>query len=166
MAWEKSRGWPIIVADAARKAKSALDLSQINIDKTPFDLFERQASEWKNSSNTETLQQILLLLAVFEPACPLEITLVQGFIEHGGSNITQAQIRDLISTVGYQLEGVDEGKIKLGFKAFAEHIRDSHLSKKDMRNILELIVDWLAHEEDLDPKTGGYFFLIGQIQVK
>ena len=155
--WEKSRGWPIIVADAARKAKFATDIRLINIDKTPFELFERQASEWIKSVNNEILFQLLLLLAVFEPACPLEIGFVQGFLEYLGYKKTQAQIRDIISPVGYQIEGLSEGRIKLGFKAFAEHIRDSYLSKRDLRDILEKIVNWFINEEDLDPKTVGAF---------
>lgn len=107
--WEKSGGLAIIVADVARKAKSLKNLDGINVGKTLFDLFERQAREWTESPNRELLHQTLLLLAIFEPACPLELSLVQGFLEHMGYSRTQSEVRNLIRPIAYQVEGLDEG---------------------------------------------------------
>jgi len=155
--WEKSRGWPIIVADAARKAKFTKKLGEIDIDKTPYELFERQAREWTEASQKEILYHVLLLLAIFEPACPLELSLVQGFLLHTQFHLTQSEIRYLLHPVAHQVEGLDEGQIKLAFKAFAEHIRNAYLSPKDTRNFLGRITVWLKEEEDLDAKTTGLF---------
>ena len=156
--WRVTQGTPVLVIAAAKSlVESQGDFTSVKIDSQLNSVFERQASEWRLSQETDTdpLQDTLLLLAIFEPATPLGLDMVQSFVEHRYQcSMSLAELRRLLQIVGAQLEGFETGSaVKLGLKAFADYIRHSYCSRNDLRRVLEGIVTWLSDDEDIDPKT-------------
>ncbi len=155
-----SQGWPVLVLAAAKSARDQRDnLNAVQVDRSVDSVFARQAGEWHASSSNppDLLSQVLLLLAIFEPVTPLELDLVQSFLEYQDIKLSLADLRQELLPVGAQLEGMSVGRVKLGLKAFAEYVRDRYCSKRDLREAMESIVSWLITESDIDPKTLSAF---------
>lgn len=155
--WRVSQGWPVLVLEAAKKVQaSQQDLTTVQIESSVDEVFARQASEWNSTSTVDglnTLHEVLLLLAIFEPACPIDLDLIQSYLKHRGLEMTLNDLRQAIQPVNTQIEGVEIGKVKLGLKAFAEYVRDRYCSQKDLYQSLERIVDWLIDEPTLEART-------------
>jgi TPR repeat protein len=152
-----SQGWPVLVLSAARSAQKNKDnLDAVQIDRSVDTVFERQAGEWKlfvPQFDIDILHDLLMLLSVFEPATPLDLGLVQSYLQHKGISVSLIQLRQLLQRIAVQIEGLGAGRIKLSLKAFAEYIRGRYCSRKDLKKVLEAIVDWLCVEDDIDAKT-------------
>ena len=115
--------------------------------------FERKACEWQETvvvSNGDMLNKVMLLLAIFEPVAPLELDLIQGYLQTQGITVRQAEL--VKSKVGAQIDGLDERCIKLSLRAFGEYIRASYCSRHDLKNSLEQVTNWLANENLQDAK--------------
>lgn len=155
-----SQGWPVLVLAAAKSAREQRDnLNAVQVDRSVDSVFARQAGEWHASSSNppDLLPQVLLLLAIFEPVTPLELGLIQSFLEYQDIKLSLADLRQELLPVGSQLEGMSVGRAKLGLKAFAEYVRDRYCSKRDLREAIESVVSWLITESDADPRTLSAF---------
>jgi TPR repeat protein len=155
-----SQGWPVLVLAAAKSAREQRDnLNAVQVDRSVDSVFARQASEWYTDSpdSPDLLHELLLLLGIFEPVAPLELGLVQSYLDYQNIKLTLAELRQELLPVGAQLEGMSVGRIKLGLKAFAEYVRERYCSKRDIRGVMESIIGWLKTESDIDTKTLSAF---------
>lgn len=155
-----SQGWPVLVLAAAKSAREQRDnLNAVQVDRSVDSVFARQASEWYEgtSESPDLLHELLLLLAIFEPVAPLELGLVQSYLDYQNIKLSLADLRQELLPVGAQLEGMSVGRIKIGLKAFAEYVRERYCSKRDLRGVIESITGWLETESDIDTKTLSAF---------
>ena len=147
--WKTSSGWPLMVIEASRLAQEHVsDLDHIRFDKSK--LFERQVNEWRSARiqlDSEVVKEIMILMAIFEPVSPLDLDLIQAFIERNGDKYSRDEIKQSLQFVTSQIEGLDANRIKLALKAFAEFIREQWLGRLDLQRQLEEIVHWLANKE-------------------
>ena len=159
--WQDSKGWPMLVTAAAKEARLRNgDLAAVQTYDQPYTVFWRQAKEWRTDNllgTKDLLKEILILLALFEPVAPIKLDLLQSYVLYQHCELSLADIQQLLQPVSGQIEGLDEGQIKLGLKAFAEFIRDKYCSLKDLRHALEAIVLWLSIDEEIDGKTVAAF---------
>ncbi len=133
--WQASLGWPLLVASAARSVREhGGDFTQATVDRSVDTILQRQAREWRSTSEQgdanssfDVLKEVLALLAVFEPATPIDLDDIQGFIEYQGTVIALDDLRHQLQSVGPQVEGLDVSRIKLRLKTFADYVRTTHL---------------------------------------
>ena len=150
--WHVSHGWPVLVLAAAASGQHHLsDLDNTRIDTSVDSVFARQASEWEDK--TELLQKILMLLSIFEPATPLDLSYLQSYLQSKGTTLSLAEVRKILKPVAAQIEGLGVGRIKLSLQAFGEYVRTRYSSKKDLKQGLTVVCDWLGTEVDIDVKT-------------
>jgi TPR repeat protein len=159
--WKASGGWPLMVLDASKLAQvNPNDLDRIHIDRSKDSLFERRVNEWR-STNIDNLHDalidILKLLSIFEPVAPVDLDLIQAFLESNGAKVSRDEIKQELQRVSSQIEGLDANRIKLTLKAFAEYIRERWLGKKDLLRTLDDIVDWLSKKEYDDQELLAQF---------
>ncbi|MEM7539416.1 MAG: tetratricopeptide repeat protein, partial [Chloroflexota bacterium] len=153
--WKKSGGLPLFVQDVAQQIPEYRhNLGQMKIQQGSNSVFQRQAEAW----NTNTLQQLLHLLTIFEPVSSLDMDTLQSFLEHQDLDLSSAELRHLLEPVHTQLEGLESGQLKLGLKAFAEYVRDRYCSKRDLARALEVVVTWLSTAtDDISARTVASF---------
>ena len=155
--YRKSDGWALMVDHVAQKIRrSGGDYTQVTIENSNIDVLKGQVQEWQTN---DLLREILLLLAIFEPATPLQLSFIQYFLEHKYkiSRLNKGHLRQVLQPVQTQLQGLDTDRVKLSLKTFAEYVRDIHCSERDLRRALSDIVIWLADDEDIDADTLAEF---------
>ncbi|NNJ11630.1 sel1 repeat family protein [Chloroflexales bacterium ZM16-3] len=151
-----SQGRPLLVLAAAQKAREQrYNLAAIEVDKSNDSLFQRQAEEWGGAGldGASMMPDILLLLAIFEPATTLDLSLLQSFLRSQDIHLSLPDLRQLLSRVSVQLEGLEAGRIKLSLRAFAEYVLTRRFSPHDVQLVLEKLVSCLVIETDIDAKT-------------
>lgn len=156
--WQASKGWPLLVVETAKY----IQLNGKPSDNIPFytkadSVFERQAKQWKDGS--AVLNDALYFLAVFEPAIPVDLAIIQSFLEFRlpGKCYSQPELRELLGPIASQIEGLEIGQVKLALKAFAEYIRGRYWSTLDLERILKSITQWLSEDEEPDAKVIAAF---------
>jgi len=162
--YEKSRGWSLQVAAIARKLKEVNgDFKVVDIDDGLSKYFERQKDEWftayKSVEEAEYLLKVLHMLAIIEPISAISLDDVQGYLEYQfNKQFNLDQIKNLLQPVAYQIQGLETTKkyIKLGIKAFAEHVKKG-MGKRDLMRYLEEIVKWLKEDEYVELKLVAEF---------
>ena len=154
--WKESQGWPVLVQAAVQGVQHHRDdLSAIKISRSADAVFERQVREWGQSTqktNDYILVDLLHFLCIFEPATRVDLEYIQSYLEQNKISLRLPELRQILQPVHTQLEGLETGQIKLSLKAFAEYVRERHCSKRDLRQALEKVVEWLSIDEDVSAK--------------
>jgi TPR repeat protein len=171
--WQISQGWPLLILAAKKKREMHHGaLATLQIDRSADPIFERQAGEWKDitiiTNDGRASGEMLLLLAVFEPALPLDLDHIQSYLAFRSLQFTQAEIRQLLYQMGAQVEGLEAGKVKLSLRSFADYIRTQYYSHSDLHNNLKKIVEWLSSQSEIDAKLIATFlqYWLDPIQTK
>lgn len=153
--WQASQGLPMLVVAAARETQQYRDdLVAVPVDEISKSFWEHQVSKWSADSPNAAriLGDVLLLLALFEPATSLDLGSVQSFLTHRQISLSQADLEQLLNPVAVQLEGWEAGQVKLGLSELGRYIREKHWSRIDLQRALQAVTDWLAVEEELEAK--------------
>ncbi|NOJ83396.1 tetratricopeptide repeat protein [Myxococcus xanthus] len=157
---KSSRGAPLYVRDAIRRVQERGNYSAVNPSEGHYAIFEGQVKHWRTPGFTEDSDPLfasLLLLSVFDSVSPLELTLAQSFLERSGLNLSLSALREILSPVSGQIEGLSEGRIKLAVKAFAEYVCQQIYGNRDLRKYITRVGEWLAEEPDADAKLRASF---------
>lgn len=148
----KTDGWPLAVATVLEELRAGRNFQDINVASTIDKHLDRQARKWSGlpiGPGVDALDEILRLLAIFEPVMHLDFRLVQSYLRHQGFNATLPQLREQISPYRTQLDGFEVGGIKLALKLFADYVRKKYYSRSDIRHGLDSIVEWLASDQSV-----------------
>ncbi|PFB59137.1 hypothetical protein CN268_20030 [Bacillus anthracis] len=175
--WKVSEGLPLHVASIARAIVDVGgDFSKVNIEESVNGVLHEQAQKWtfvltgNEGFDIDVLREVLILLAIFEPVASLQLDDVFGYLQHKGIPMNKAQIRQVLTKVGYQLEGMNtkQERIKLSLKTFADHVRDTYYGYRETKNALQDIVNWLITDSEVGEELIARFlqYWMDKSQVK
>lgn len=158
----QSRGAPLYVTMVSQQIKDVGgNYKSVGLPASMKAIFQEQSSSWRTVGVDDTrdpLQAILALLTIFEPVRPLKIDYLQSFLKHRGIILSGPALRNTITPVASQIEGLESGYVKLAVKAFAEHVRTSLYTVPDICDLLSEISEWLAKDSEL-PNSVLFFYL-------
>lgn len=136
------------------------DINKINFTLYEEKNFEYECLKWfsEDRNERELIQQILLLLAVFEPVYPLNIELLQLFLRYENYNLCLPDIRAKLYRVSNQIEGFNSIRIKIANKKFAEYVRNFYFSRIDIQDFLKYVFKWFAIDKKVPLRLICQFF--------
>jgi TPR repeat protein len=151
----KSQGWPLMTVEVGRLVREELgDFQKVVVHESVQSIHEHRASQWRTAgpllSEIDPLQEILLLLALFEPVSPLTFAHIQAYLRSQGLEMRLPDIRNTMSSVSDQCEGMDADKIKLALGSFGEYLREKHFSDDDVLNGKTIAIKWIAGDLTID----------------
>ncbi|HYE81811.1 MAG TPA: metallophosphoesterase [Clostridia bacterium] len=127
---------------------SRIDISEIDrINNKGNEDFEEKAEFWLES---DFLEDILLLLALFEPVETLTLENFQSFLVTIGSNFRLPRIRKEIKKANNFLYDVSLKRVKLKDSDFSKYIVQNYFSKRDLLNFIELIFKWFVADSAIE----------------
>lgn len=152
--WERTKGWPMAVSMLARELQGNPERAA-SVEVDVRSILERNARLWQcetEPGKPDLLWETLVLLAMFEPISPLELGLVQSYLEHRKLKFSRglAELRERLTPIADQLDGWRAQCIKLGLQPFAKYVRDQFCSPIDLRRTMSALIEWLTDESDVD----------------
>lgn len=163
---EKTDGLPLLLSNIGNQVRnSSIKLSSIQINGIRNRHFELKAKEWighgaEQDENNVLKKEILGLLSIFEPVMPIHLEDVQSYLISRNLDFELPKIRQVLTPVSTQLQGLEIGRIKLTMRPFAEYIRETYFSRIDLFRIFKKITEWLINDPDINPALCSRLFVV------
>lgn len=136
--------------------------SQIKLDTDENELFLESCEKWFENNNQEFENislDILMLLALFNPVCALDIEVIQKYFKYKDIDYKLPFYRRLLINVRNQIEGIDSYKVKLSNRAFGEYVINFYFSRIDIEEYIDYIFSWFIKDKDISKKIICQFIL-------
>lgn len=131
-------------------------LSKLQLVSGTNELHARQAAAWTDLGDVGKLS--LMALALFEPVAALALPVLQAFLAGKLDHVPDlSDLRELLEPVANQVQGFDEGKIKLASRPFAVYVREKRFSRLDLAKPLEWLRRAIVADVDVDISTLATF---------
>ncbi len=148
----KTRGWPTEVAPLRVELEREGDPSRVKVRRRQESL-KRLASMWAG----EPTEQLLEVLAAFEPCGPLPVDALQGWLEFRSVPLRRPQVDTAIDRIADQVSGREGDQLRLALGPFGEYLRCTHYSKRDWRSIVVDVLRWVERDDTVTVKVAAAF---------
>ncbi|MBH8583026.1 MAG: AAA family ATPase [Thermoactinomyces vulgaris] len=155
---EASDGWPLLVSAISKEVRRCnFQIDKVEIYESRSVFLDRMAENWQSYSisakDNEILEELLPLLALFEPVAPLHFSDIQSYLHYHGFYLNKPRLIRVLKLVEEQIEGLKSKTwVKLRFKVFAEYVREEYYSPIDMEEVFINILDWIASLKNVTEK--------------
>jgi TPR repeat protein len=119
-------------------------------------VFRRQAQAWTNRG--PVAKEALIALGLFEPVGNLSLELLQCYLAKVLDRVPDlADLRDVLDPIANQVQGFEEGSLKLSSRPFAVYVHEQHFSKSDLVRPLTALRSVLSEERSVSVSTQAGF---------
>lgn len=106
-------------------------------------------TELQQYNGDEVFEEILLLLAVFEPIQSISLEYIQQFLHYRKINCRLPRVRNELKKIKSRINDTRFTRIKLIDSDFAIFLKNKYFSTKDIRESIRYILDWLSKDASL-----------------
>nr|WP_154889776.1 tetratricopeptide repeat protein [Paenibacillus xylanexedens] len=146
--YKKTKGDPTIISNflkATHNVRITTELIEAFIveDKTIY------AEELAPLEENQIIEELLLILSVFEPIQTITIDYIQRFLHFNKINYRLPRIRKEIGRLSKFISDIRFNRIKLLDSAFANYLKNKYFSLKDISDFETKLFDWMANDYNL-----------------
>lgn len=127
-------------------------------DEVKITEFENQAEEWIEKHN-QGLEDILLMLSIFNSINAIDIEDLQSFLEYKNFKYRLPYIRKMLKIVENQIDIQGYSKLKINQRKFCIYVIRKYFSERDIIYFLKDIICWFTELNDINVDLFTDFFI-------
>lgn len=117
-----------------------------SLDNSEVSRFEQELQSYNQD---ETFEEILLLLAVFEPVQSIPLEYIQQFLHFREIHCRLPKVRNELKKIKVRINDTRFTRVKLIDKDFALFLKEKYFSSKDIKESIRYTLEWLSADASL-----------------